>query len=109
MISRKRGRPKTNVPKLVVTTVKLTEDYKSKLESLAASCNVSVYEYVNRLIQNYVDEHTSRDFTLGDYDYEEPEYVEPEYWVDEDGMYHEGPEPEEEEERFSLGSLFTND
>lgn len=91
MISPKRGRPKTNVPKLTVTTVKLTEDYKSKLESLAASCNVSVYEYVNRLIQNYVDEHTGSDFTLDDYEYEEPEY-----WIDEDGMYHEGRNPDDD-------------
>lgn len=105
-VNAKRGRPKSKDPKLPVALVRLTAENKAILETMAHNSNISLYKYIDKVICDLIDDYRESIINnlTSEYDYEEPEY-----WVDEDGMYHEGPEPEEEEERFSLGSLFNND
>lgn len=82
----RRGRPRTDDPKLPVTVIRLNERDRAVLETLAHNSGVSVYKYVYRIIHDRIDEY--RDSILSkyesDYDYEESSY-----YVDEDGSYME--------------------
>ena len=109
MVSRKRGRPKGYDNKRMVTCVKLNDEYREKLESLANNSHISVYKYVDRLIHDHVDERTGAIYNLNEYDYEEPKYEEPYYWVDEDGNFRTDPKPDEDNEVESLERWTFND
>lgn len=90
-MNKPKGRPKSKEPKLPVTFVRLTQNEKDILEILARNSHVSIYKYVDRLIHDRLDEYLDNVNNRDD-DY----YEEPEYWIDEDGMYHEGRNPDDD-------------